>query len=126
VPYPPASPYGPPPPADPYQQPAYGAPPPVDLYQQPPAYTDPNQAFYAQQGFAPPPPGYDYDPYAMRETEGRSTTRMILLGCLGLMFFCCCFTIISIVLVDTFNLYCQIPVVNQVLRALGLITCAAG
>ncbi len=102
---------------DPYAQPVYGAP-------------DPNQPYYGQQGQpgygAPPPPGYDYDPYAMREQEPRSSTRMILIGCVGLMIFCCVFTIGAAVLVDTFNLYCQLPLLNSVFQALGLITCGAG
>lgn len=137
-PQPPANPYQPPQPA----QSSYAPPPspspygaPADAYGQPDPYAqqgygapDPNQGYYAQQGQygAPPPPGYDYDPYAMRENDARSPMRTILLGCLALTVFCCCFTIIAVVLVDTFNLYCQLPLINQVFQALGLITCGAG
>jgi hypothetical protein len=117
----PASPYQQPQPAqpptfgqqanDPYQQPSYGAP-------------QDQQGFYAPNTYgAPPPPGYDYDPYAIREKEERSPMRLVLFGCIGVMVFCCCASILSFVLVDSLNLYCQIPVVSQVLEAVNLINC---
>lgn len=109
----------------PAQQPQY-APQPlyqqqVDPYQQP-AYQDPYQQAYSP----PPPPGYGYDqhdPFGMREEEGSNSTRLLLFGCLGLMLFCCCITITAVVLVDTFDLYCSIPVLNNILEALGLKQC---
>jgi hypothetical protein len=105
--------------ADPYQQPSYG---------QQPAYGAPQDAqgnYYAPQGYgAPPPPGYDYDPYAMREQEERNPWRLVLFGCLGLLIFCCCFTVIAAVAIDSLNLYCQIPILNDILQALGVLTCA--
>lgn len=134
--------------ASPYQPPQ---PAPADPYRPPtPSYSEPYQASqgeYAPQpevSYAPPvqpagyygqppttygapPPvgaGYDYDPYAMREEGGNNTMRLVLFGCLGLLLFCCCVTVIGVVVIDQFNLYCQIPVVNQVLEALGLIRCA--
>jgi hypothetical protein len=77
---------------------------------------------YAVQGaYGPPPPGYDYDPYSMREEEGNSTARWVLFGCLGLVFFCCCISVISLVIIDTFVLYCDIPVLRDVLQALDMM-----
>lgn len=72
--------------ADPYQQQA-----PAQQYQDPEAYA-PSQDYYAQQGAqvaGPPPPGYDYDPYAMRDEES-NTMQWVLIGCLGLLLLCCC------------------------------------
>jgi hypothetical protein len=143
-----ASPYQPPaqqqppayqqPPADPYaqsyqqpqQQPAgqqYPAPgyqqqPQQDPYaQQQGAYADP----YAQQAYSPPPPpgyGYDqHDPFGMREEEGTSTTRIILIGCGVLMLLCCCCTLVGVVLVDQLCLYDKIPFLSDILRALGIV-----
>lgn len=126
-------------PQNPYQAPqapGYG-PPSVDPYAPPPPYGQPDPyaqgyqdpqyaAYYGQQpagyGAPPPPVGYDYDPYAIRE-QGSSSLRPILIGCVGLMVFCCVLTIGVFVLVDTLNLYCQIPGVNSILQALGMIRC---
>ncbi len=120
-------PYAPPyqaPPAQPQYapQPQYQAPAADPYQQQQPAYQDPYQQAYSP----PPPPGYGYDqhdPFGMREEEGNNSMRLLLFGCLGLMLFCCCITITAVVLVDTFDLYCSIPVVNNILEALGLKTC---
>jgi hypothetical protein len=65
----------------------------------------------------------DYDPYAMREASGGNTGRLVLIGCLGLMLLCCCASIVTVVVVDTLNLYCDLPVVNNILQTLGLIRC---
>lgn len=114
--------------ADPYGQQQQG-------YQQQQQYAyggqQAEQGYYApQQGqgymAAPPPPGYDYDPYQIREEEGRSPASIILFGCLGLMVFCCCATIVGAVAVDYFNLYCDVPVLRDVLEALGFLSCVAG
>lgn len=141
----PANPYQPPSvlpqPQTPYQAPpAPGyAPPSPDPYAPPPPYGQPDPyaqgyqdpqyaAYYGQQpvGYgAPPPPGYDYDPYAMRE-QNSSPLRPILIGCVGLMVFCCVLTVGVFVVVDTLNLYCQVPVLNSILQALGMIRCNVG
>ncbi len=118
--------------ADPYRP---ATPPYTDPYApqgQAAPYSDPYQApagadaqYYQPQGYgAPPPPGYDYDPYAMREPATNNTTRMILFGCLGLLMFCCCISVVGFVAIDQLNLYCQIPLFNDILEALGLISCA--
>jgi hypothetical protein len=69
---------------------------------------------------APPGFGSDYDPYAVREEEPRSTARYILLGCGGLAVFCCCATGLGAVVVDQLCLWDRIPIVYDVLRAFGL------
>jgi hypothetical protein len=84
---------------------------------------DQQGGYYPPQNYAPPPPGYDYDPYAMREEGGSNTMRIFLFGCLGLMIFCCLITIVGVVLVDTLNLYCDLPIIRDVLEALGLLAC---
>ncbi|MCS6835966.1 MAG: FHA domain-containing protein [Anaerolineae bacterium] len=137
-----------PPGAPPYQPPAPVAPPyqppGVPPYQPPaavPGAPDPYampapDPYYGQYGMtaAPGGPGgipgapmpNDYDPYAMREASGGGNTgRLVLIGCLGLMLLCCCASIVAVVVVDTLNLYCDIPVVNNILQTLGLIRCVA-
>ncbi len=77
---------------------------------------------------APPAPGYEaeYDPYAVREEEPRNTTRWILIGCVGLTLFCCCATVLGLVFVDQACLWDRLPVIYDVLRALGYTQVACG
>ena len=89
---------------------------------------DPYYGQYGPMVSAPSAPSApmpnDYDPYAMREAgSGGNTGRLVLIGCLGLMLLCCCASIVTVVVVDTLNLYCDIPVVNNILQTLGLIRC---
>jgi hypothetical protein len=63
--------------------------------------------------------GADYDPYAARAEGGSNTTRLILIGCAGLSLFCCCSTILGAVLIDQLCLWNRIPILYQVLGALG-------
>lgn len=109
------------PPQESYQAEPYGQ---QDAYQQP-AYGDQqaygDQGYYQAQGnYGPPPSGYDYDPYAIRDEEGGGAARWILYGCIGLMVFCCCVTILAAVAVDTLCLYDSIPFLGDILRAIGL------
>ena len=55
----------------------------------------------------------------MREEEPRNTTRWILIGCAGLTLFCCCATVLGLVFVDQACLWDRLPVIYDVLRALG-------
>lgn len=121
--------------ADPYapNTPAAGE----QMPQQPPAYqaypegaAQPQGApgYYPQgqpagyQMPAPPPqgyPGYDYDPYAARE-ESSGTSPWLILGCF--VFFILvfvCFAGIALTLIDLLNLWCDLPVVRDVVLALG-------
>jgi hypothetical protein len=63
--------------------------------------------------------GYDYDPYAVREEEPRNTTRWVLIGCAGFTLFCCCSSVIGLVAVDQLCLWNRLPIIYDVLRALG-------
>jgi predicted component of type VI protein secretion system len=137
-----ASPYQPPaqaaPPAQasPYSPPAQAAPQPpsspsyIQQSQSPaPApYSPPGAqgASYSPQQaggvYAPPPPpggGYDYDPYAAREEEPRSNVRWLLIGCAAILLICCCGTIAAGLLVDTLCLYDSIPLIGDLLNAVG-------
>jgi predicted component of type VI protein secretion system len=105
-------PYAPSPyaPASPPAPPAYGG------------YNPPPQ----QQPYAPPQPamqapsaGYDYDPYAAREEEPRNTTRLVLIGCGVASLLCCCGTLGGAFLIDQLCLWNRIPIVWDILRALG-------
>ncbi|MCY3832088.1 MAG: FHA domain-containing protein [Chloroflexi bacterium] len=119
----------PPPAADPYAPDGEQFPPP----QQPayPTYTEeaaaPPPGYYPQQqaGYQMPPappqgyPGYDYDPYAARE-ESSGTSPWLILGCF--VFFVLvfvCFAFIALTLIDVLNLWCELPVVRDVILALG-------
>ncbi|MEL6310360.1 MAG: FHA domain-containing protein [Chloroflexota bacterium] len=136
---PPAQQYAPPPQQqqNPYQQPQAQQPAEQDFgfdepaqgqYQDANAYAPP-QDYYGegeqpgmqqQGGYGPPPPGYDYDPYAMRDEGGSSTTQWILIGCLGLLLLCCCFTVVAAVAIDSLCLYDSVPILNNILDALAI------
>jgi pSer/pThr/pTyr-binding forkhead associated (FHA) protein len=110
-------------PAAPQPQPYSYSPQPATQMGGPPQYSP---------AAAPVPPqtpspgaGYgDYDPYAVREEEPRSTARWIIIGCVGLSLFCCCSSVIGLVAVDQLCLWERLPVVYDLLRALGYVaTC---
>jgi hypothetical protein len=110
----PASPpYVPPPAAAPASPPAYGG---YNVQPQPqPSYGAP-QPVPAMQS---PTAGYDYDPYAAREEQPQNTTRLILIGCGALALVCCCGSILGAVLVDQMCLWNRIPIVWDIISALG-------
>ncbi|GAB5494156.1 MAG: hypothetical protein Phog2KO_43710 [Phototrophicaceae bacterium] len=127
-----------PPPQPAVQQPdPYSAPqsapqqyvPPQNVqpqYQQAEDYAPP-QDYYNQQGnnapaasYGPPPPGYDYDPYAIRDEDGGNNNQWLLIGCLGLLLLCCCLTVVAAVAIDSFCLYENVPILNNVLNALSV------
>jgi pSer/pThr/pTyr-binding forkhead associated (FHA) protein len=99
----------------------YGAQP-LQGQQAPPS----NQPAYGQS--APQAPGgYDYDPYAAREEEPRNNLRWIVIGCAVLLLFCCCISVVSLVLVDQACLWDRIPILWDVLQAFGVrVACVAG
>jgi len=138
--------------SQPQQPPNQYAPPP----QQPPnQYAPPPQQYgqpiggqpnYYQQGQVPPvpnnydagydqqapdynqnPPGFDYDPYAVREEETPSTWRWVVIGCAGLLLFCCCASVIGLVIIDTARLWCELPIFKDIVTpVVGLIAEALG
>lgn len=109
------------------QQPQYSYTPQQQSspYQQQPAQQSPYgqpQAPYSPASPAPPAPGGyegEYDPYAVREEEPRNTTRWVLIGCAGLTLFCCCSTVLGLVFIDQACLWDRLPIIYDVLRALG-------
>ena len=105
-------------------QPAYGYPPPAEAAPgQAPQTATPS--YYGQAPTAypiPPAPqqygGYEYDPYAAREEGGGS--QWLALGCF--IFFVLafvCFGFIALLIVDALNMWCELPVLTQVMAALG-------
>ncbi len=113
--------------ADPYSPPAAeSTPAPPNAYpEQQPQMQQP--AYYGQPpaGYQIPPPppqqypGYDYDPYRAREEEGGSS-QWLVLGCF--VFFVLafvCFGFIGLLLIDTLNLWCDTPVITQIVAAFG-------
>ncbi|MCC6804970.1 MAG: FHA domain-containing protein [Anaerolineae bacterium] len=107
----------------PSQQPQYSYTPQQQPVQQQPQspYGQP-QSPYSPVSPAPPVPGGyegEYDPYAVREEEPRNTTRWILIGCAGLSLFCCCSTVLGLVFIDQACLWDRLPIIYDVLRALG-------
>lgn len=112
--------------ADPYSPPAAeSTPPPPNAYpEQQPQMQQP--AYYGQPpaGYQIPPPpqqypGYDYDPYRAREEESGSS-QWLVLGCF--VFFVLafvCFGFIGLLLIDTLNLWCDTPVITQIVAAFG-------
>src|SRR5690606_22290997 len=100
----PAAAYAPPPqqPVAPYESVAPESPyaPATPEYQQPRQPEPPGYGYsqpYAEPA-GPPAYGSDYDPYAAREEQPRSTVRWIAIGCVGLLLFCCCATVASAVI----------------------------
>ena len=120
-------------PVQPPQEYGYQTPAPTDPYAPPPgdSQPQPNYPVYGEQptpaqqqaGYGIPAPpqyaGYDYDPYAVREEDGRSS-RWLILGCFVFAVLACiCFSIVGLVLIDTLNLWCDAPIVTQIVSALG-------
>ena len=102
------------------QQP-YGQPQPQQPYGAP-------QPDYAQQGYGQQPqtPGYDYDPYDVRQEEGGSAFRWIMIGC-GLLFvFCCCSTTIGLVIIDALKLWEELPIIRDLAPLFEDIASALG
>jgi pSer/pThr/pTyr-binding forkhead associated (FHA) protein len=127
----------PPPQQQPQQQPPQQQPysQPQPGYEQQPAYQqqeyepeyEPPQPDY---GYGAPqaPPGYDYDPYAIREEEPQSPLRWVAIGCAVLTIFCCCSSIVGLVIIDALNLWYDLPIIRSIApvmesiaRALGLV-----
>jgi len=106
----------------PQQQSPYAPPqqPQAQGYNPQPAYGQQGQP--QARGYNPPPPpgaAYDYDPYAVREEEPRSMTRWVVIGCIGVSALCCCGTIAGLFLVDAMCLWNRIPLLGDLVKAVG-------
>ena len=118
---PPETPVGEPVGQQPPAYPEYPDPATAPPQQQPGYYPQAGAPGYQQMPPAPPQgyPGYDYDPYAARE-ENSGTSPWLILGCF--VFFILvfvCFAGIALTLIDVLNLWCTLPVVRDVVLALG-------
>ncbi|MFN8529165.1 MAG: FHA domain-containing protein [Anaerolineae bacterium] len=96
-------------------------------YNQPgaPAYGN-QQPYSAAPSPAAPPMGGeygDYDPIKVRDEGQSNNTRWILIGCAGLGLFCCCSSVLGLVIIDAARLWDSIPVFSQtitpILRTIG-------
>jgi predicted component of type VI protein secretion system len=107
--------------ASPYaRQPASPSAPPVENQPTPPPYSYTPQPVYSQQQQPAPPYDADYDPYAARQEEPRNNTmRWVLIGCVGLSLFCCCATVVGLVIIDQACLWDQIPILSNILNAVN-------
>lgn len=101
----------------------YAAPQPQPQPQQPGYSYTPSPSYSpapAPVQQTPGVPGYqDYDPYAVRDEEPRTTTRWVLIGCAGLSLFCCCSSVLGLVAVDQLCLWNRLPIIYDIIRALG-------
>ncbi|MFW5748751.1 MAG: FHA domain-containing protein [Chloroflexota bacterium] len=128
------------------QQPGYGQQQQPG-YDQQQGYGQQQQGGYYGQQQTPPPPqqdygpsGYEadygygdpssatgYDPLAVREEEPASPWRWVVLGCAGVALFCCCGTVLGLVIVDAADLWCDIPIFSDIVTPIfGLLGEALG
>jgi hypothetical protein len=89
------------------------------------------QGGYSSSVYTNPPqspgvPGYDYDPYAVREEEPRNAMRWVAIGCAGLSVFCCCTSVVGLVVIDTLNLWYDLPIVSSIAPLLARFANALG
>lgn len=126
------------------QQPGYNPQPGQANYNQPgqPAgyNQQPAQQYYAPnaqppaadyggvQNYGAPqsPAGYDYDPYAIREEEPRNAMRWVFIGCAGLTVFCCCSSVVGLVIIDTLSLWYNLPIVKDIAPLLARLANLVG
>lgn len=116
-------PYGQPSPyAAPGTQPPPQQRPPAAPYGAPPAGAGQPPQGYGQSPYAPPPayaPTGTPDYEAAQEDEGgRSPMRLILIGCIAVMLFCCCGTIAGLWVIDSANLWCTLPGFREIITPL--------
>jgi pSer/pThr/pTyr-binding forkhead associated (FHA) protein len=112
-------------PQSPYSQPGYSQQPQQGGYYSPAQPATPQQDYglsnqpagYSSSVYnAPQSPGvagYDYDPYAVREEEPRNAMRWVAIGCAGLSVFCCCTSVVGLVIIDTLNLWYDLPIIRD-------------
>lgn len=105
-----------------YQPPATGGQQPYPYGSPSSGYSQPGAPYTGTGQMPPGSTGYgEYDPYAVPEATGNSTTRIIAIGCAALTVFCCCGTLASAVIIDQLCLYQSVPLLYNVIRALGYV-----
>ena len=121
------SPYAPPPGASQQYPPAAGQPPSGQSYpygtgtgysQLNPPYSGTGQVPGGATGMS----AYgEYDPYAAGDVKPNNTVRIAAIGCTALAVFCCCGSLMGAVIVDQLCLYQQLPIIYDIIRALGYV-----
>lgn len=107
-------------------QPQIYQPPAEQPYTQP-EYSPPQQPAYGGAYNAPQaPPSYYDDPYAVREDEPRNAFRWIAIGCLIIAVFCCCSTLIGLVIIDALELWYDLPIIRDIAPLLEDIASTLG
>lgn len=99
---------------------APSAPQPQSQAPYSPASSAPEPASYAPAASVPPQApvgGYYEEEY--EEAGGNNTMRIVLIGCGVLLVFCCCATIVSAFLIDQNCLWYDLPILGEVLDAIG-------
>ncbi len=100
-------------------------PSPMDYPQkqgyQPPPY--PQQPLYGEQPYAPQP--YDAEVYPQQtespppQEQGSDALRYILLGCGVLVVLCVVMAVVAVIIIDTGNLWCDIPLGPTIVDVFG-------
>ncbi len=113
-----------PPAEQPYTQAEYSPQQPQQDYQ----YDGPPQQEPAYGVYNAPqaPPSYYDDPYAVREDEPRNAFRWIAIGCLIIAVFCCCSTLIGLVIIDALDLWYDLPIIRNIAPLLEDFASALG
>jgi predicted component of type VI protein secretion system len=117
--------------ASPYGQPQQQQPqnPYAQQAQQP---SSPAAAPYGQPGYNySPPPAYTPTgaggEYEQPEEPASNPMRWIVIGCIGLMLFCCCSVIVGVWIIDSACLWGRLPLIPDILSALGyFVQCGSG
>ena len=67
----------------------------------------------------PPPPNHDYDPFVARKARRGRLRRLIAGGVGFLAGVFICFFCIALTVIDVLNLWCDLPVLVDIVRALN-------
>ena len=91
-------------------------------YAQGTGYSQQNQPYTGAAGSATGMSAYgEYDPYAAGEVKQNNTMRIAAIGCTALAVFCCCGSLFGAVIVDQLCLYQSLPIIYDIIRALGYV-----
>ncbi len=86
-------------------------------YQAQPSYQQP-QSSYQQAQYSPPPPPPQYQYQEPAPTSG-GLGRWFFLGCGCLIVLCIVLAVVAVLIIDSQNLWCRLPVLRDVIRIIG-------
>ena len=86
------------------------SPPPPDYGYEP--------TYESEYGYSSAGSATGYDPYAVREEGVNSSWRWVIIGCAALFLFCCCASVIGLILIDVGNLWCKLPIFKDIITPL--------